>query len=190
MGGNKRRRKKSKVKNDQPPLSDNANEGDGTKNTNNGVVAQLEFEFKGEGEGKHHNKNEQEDVPIPASWSVEYVQEIQKKSPPPISISSRGEEEEDVLLLSAKDVGLQMVRGTLERIASRNTKKRSKKNNGASKSVVVKVKPTPIQLRLWPVLLDSFDKKASSSEYHGECNNDGALNVVGIAPTGTGKKIC
>lgn len=189
MGGNKRRRKKSKLKNDQPPLSDNANEGDGTKNTNNGVVAQLEFKVKGE--GKHHNKNEQEDVPIPASWSVEYVQEIQKKSPPPISISSRGEEEEDVLLLSVKDVGLQMVRGTLERIASRNTKKRSKKNkNGASKSVVVKVKPTPIQLRLWPVLLDSFDKKASSSEYHGECNNDGALNVVGIAPTGTGKKIC
>ena len=77
---------------------------------------------------------------------------------------------------SVVDVGLQMVRGGLERISNQKNKN-NKKKNADILSDEVKVKPTPMQLRLRPVLLESFESKSSSEE------SSRPLNVVGIAPT-------
>ncbi|KAL3781146.1 hypothetical protein ACHAW5_002412 [Stephanodiscus triporus] len=104
----------------------------------------------------------------PPVWSVDFVENIEKKSHKLDATAS------------IADIGLQIVRGTLDRISRRNHKS-SRKNSGFSSSNMT-VKPTPIQLRLWPALLDSFESKARAE-------TSAALNVVGIAPTGTGKNI-
>jgi len=104
----------------------------------------------------------------PPVWSVDFVENIEKKSHKLDATTS------------IADIGLQIVRGTLDRISRRNHKS-SRKNSGFSSSNMT-VKPTPIQLRLWPALLNSFESTARAEI-------SAALNVVGIAPTGTGKNI-
>jgi len=106
------------------------------------------------------------------SWSVEFVKAIETKAPK-CTISSDN-------MPSVMDIGLHMVRGTLKRIHSRKNKKIRKNSSVLSSSELISVKPTPVQLRLWPALLRSFESKSCSEP-------SAALNVVGIAPTGTGK---
>ena len=61
---------------------------------------------------------------------------------------------------STTDIGLQLIRGTLERMSSKQAKTRQSPPA---------IRPTPIQLALWPTLLASEQ------------------NVVGVASTGSGK---
>jgi len=65
---------------------------------------------------------------------------------------------------STMAVGLQLIRGTLERMSSKQTKKSPRKSPPA-------IRPKPIQLALWPSLLTSEQ------------------NVVGVASTGSGKTL-
>lgn len=154
MGGNKRRHKKRKE------VVPSASCTEGETNHDDGdddhrIVVHIEC--------AKDDKNPQP----PPVWSTEFVENIQKKLPSNIP--------------SVSDVGLQLVRGTLEKISSRRCKKlKKKKNKGSNQSsstiidtTSVAVKPTPIQLRMWPALLHSFE------------SHDKSMNVVGIAPTGT-----
>ena len=151
MGGNKRRHKKRKEVVPPTPCTegDETNHGD----DDHRIVVHLEC-------AKDVN-------PLPPPlWSTEFVEHIEKKLPSNVP--------------SVTDVGLQLVRGTLEKISSRRYKKVKKKNKGSNQSssvnidtTSVAVKPTPIQLRMWPALLHSFQR------------HDKSMNVVGIAPTGT-----
>ena len=102
-------------------------------------------------------------------WTVNFVRSIEKKSPQPSTSADATP--------SVMSIGLQIVRGTIDKLTSRNQKKTMNKTDS-----VLTVKPTPIQLRLWPTLLNSFESKSC-------INNSTPLNVVGIAPTGTGKTI-
>jgi uncharacterized protein (UPF0218 family) len=102
-------------------------------------------------------------------WLVNFVESIEIKSPSPINSVDTTP--------SIMDIGLQIVLGVLDKITSRN-QKRSRKTADFSPSE--SVNPTPIQVRLWPALLNSFEMKARA-----EISD--ALNVVGLAPTGTGK---
>lgn len=100
-----------------------------------------------------------------AVWSADFVRCIEKKSPQPITDA----------IPSVMSIGLQIVRGTIDKLTSRNQKKTMNKTDSD-----ISVKPTPIQMRLWPTLLNSFESKS-------RINNSTPLNVVGIASTGTGK---
>jgi hypothetical protein len=111
-------------------------------------------------------------VVSPPVWSIEYVDKIEKKVPDPIISNDT--------IQSIMKIGLQLVRGALDKISNRNFKKSTKNTSTPPLRNSQHVKPTPIQLRLWPALLSSFDAR--------ECSGtSAALNVVGIAPTGTGK---
>ena len=109
------------------------------------------------------------DHPHPPVWSNDFVRSIEKKSPQQITSADATP--------SVMNIGLQIVRGTIDKLTSRNQKKTMNKTDSD-----ISVKPTSIQLRLWPILLNSFETKS-------RINNSTALNVVGIAPTGTGKTI-
>ena len=93
---------------------------------------------------KDNNNNNYVNPLPPPVWSTEFVENIEKKLPSNV-------------LPSVTDVGLQLVRGTLEKISSRRYKKvkKNKKNNkGSNQSsslnidTTKSVKPTPIQLRM------------------------------------------
>eukprot|EP00571_Detonula_confervacea_P005098 CAMPEP_0172325280 /NCGR_PEP_ID=MMETSP1058-20130122/53575_1 /TAXON_ID=83371 /ORGANISM="Detonula confervacea, Strain CCMP 353" /LENGTH=658 /DNA_ID=CAMNT_0013041779 /DNA_START=138 /DNA_END=2110 /DNA_ORIENTATION=+ len=155
MGGNRRHdRRKAK---DTSGNTDSNSCDDSTKDKNAGIIVHLE---------SNTTDDSDSNIEAPPAWSVEFVENIEKKAPKS-TISS-----DDIP--SVQEVGLQMVRSTLGRISSKNRKKSNKNKDLPS------VKPTPIQLMLWPALLNSFESKAcaESSDF---------LNVVGIAPTGTGK---
>ena len=162
MGGsNKRRRKSSKKAAASSPTADD------TTKSNNGVRVYIESTT---------------DVsPPPSAWSANFVQNIDKKTP----IYSNNKD--DDIIPSVMDIGSQMVKGTLERISSKRNKKARKSSSkdvlqGASSS---DAKPTDVQLNLWPALLHSFQSKVNDSS----STNHHHLNVVGIAPTGTGKTL-
>lgn len=110
----------------------------------------------------------------PPEWTVELVDSIERETPSPIASND--------VIQSVMGVGLQIVRGTLDKISNRHLKK-VKKNTSCLSSPLRNVehaKPTPIQLRIWPALLSSFQAREGSV-------SSATLNVVGIAPTGTGE---
>ena len=160
MGGNKRRHKKRKEV-AVPSTSSTEGETNHDGGDDHQIVVHLEC-------AKDNNNNNYVNPLPPPVWSTEFVENIEKKLPSNV-------------LPSVTDVGLQLVRGTLEKISSRRYKKvkKNKKNNkGSNQSsslnidTTKSVKPTPIQLRMWPALLHSFESYDT-------------MNVVGIAPTGT-----
>ena len=160
MGGNKRRHKKRKEV-AVPSTSSTEGETNHDGDDDHRIVVHLEC-------AKDNNNNNYVNPLPPPVWSTEFVENIEKKLPSNV-------------LPSVTDVGLQLVRGTLEKISSRRYKKvkKNKKNNkGSNQSsslnidTTKSVKPTPIQLRMWPALLHSFESYDT-------------MNVVGIAPTGT-----
>ena len=104
-----------------------------------------------------------EDVSIPKAWSTAFVENIEKTRLIPPTKSN----DEPSLV----DIGLVMVKGTLDRIEILKNNKSKKKSSDSSSEAA---KPTSIQLSLWPALLKSFEAASP-------------WNVVGIAPTGTGK---
>ena len=63
---------------------------------------------------------------------------------------------------SVLDIGLQLIRGTLERMSNKQTKKSPQSQRA--------IRPTPVQLALWPHLLGSSGQ-----------------NALGFASTGSGK---
>ena len=160
MGGNKRRHKKRKEV--VPPISCTEGEETNHGDDDHRIVVNLEC-------AKDDINNNDVNPLHPPVWSTEFVEHIEKKLPSNVP--------------SVTDVGLQLVRGTLEKISSRRYKKVKKKNKNSKGSnqsssvnidtTLVAVKPTPIQLRMWPALLHSFQR------------HDKSMNVVGIAPTGT-----
>ncbi len=107
----------------------------------------------------------------PPAWTAEFYSSIEKESLSPI-ISSDA-------IQSVAEIGLFVVRGTLDKISNRRWKKLKKNTGSSSLRNIENVKPTPIQLRIWPALLSSFEATDSLA----------ALNVVGIAPTGTGENM-
>ncbi|KAL7542151.1 hypothetical protein ACHAWF_007100 [Thalassiosira exigua] len=116
------------------------------------------------------------DFGLPPSWSVETVvgAAVGKVKAPATPHE-----------IPLADIGLDIARGTLGRISSRGHKKARKKNASTScehpsLTSAVSSKPTPIQLKMWPALLHSFEMKSGGKAR-------AAHNVVGIAPTGTGK---
>mmetsp|Transcript_486 Transcript_486/g.948 ORF Transcript_486/g.948 Transcript_486/m.948 type:complete len:697 (+) Transcript_486:178-2268(+) len=108
-------------------------------------------------------RGEDNDAGVPQPWSEEFVQKIEKKHLK-LVISSGN-------VPPVTDICLHMVRGTLERISNK-----SKKKIGSA----ISMKPTPIQLRMWPALLHSLEMKVRAK-------TASVSNVVGIAPTGSGK---
>ena len=177
MGGSKRHRQREKDDLGEEAHADckemcTKSGDDGPKEQNieddNGTVAHIEFIGTDESHAASTSCHQ-------TAWTAESVEKIEKISPK-CAISSDG------TIPSVMDVGLQMVRGTLERISNRKNKKSRKKSTDSS-SYGVKVKPTPVQLRVWPSLLGSFESKSSSDE------TLTALNVVGIAPTGSGNTL-
>ncbi|KAL7455447.1 hypothetical protein ACHAWC_006996 [Mediolabrus comicus] len=79
-----------------------------------------------------------------------------------------------------------MVKGTLDRLQSKNNKsKRKKDNNESSAAAVTAVTPTSIQLRMWPAMLESFQSQESNKADTATNTH----NIYGIAPTGTGKTL-
>ena len=107
------------------------------------------------------------DMRLSPAWTVEFVDSIKMKISKSINSS--------YTIPSIREIALHLVRGTLDRISSRNSKKLKKNTSSCN----IQVKPTSIQLRIWPALLSSFEAIDSSE-------TSAALNVVGIAPTGTG----
>ena len=145
--GNKRRRKDKKRKQGDDSDSAAICTGDTKDTTFNNISVDSET-------------NDNTCNISPPIWTAEFVENIQKHVPT----------SNDVALPSINDIGLQIVRGTLEKISSKRYKK-ARKNNKSTSSI----KATPIQLRLWPALLNSFQSTTSQ------------MNVVGISPTGSGK---
>ena len=168
MGGNRRHdRKRKKKGEDEKGASSPKSGDDGTKEQNNdadGVIVHLESSSPNSNGSESSGDN---NIP-PSAWSVEFTQNIGKNTPDQVINADD--------IPSVNNVGLQMVRGTLQKIASKNRKKRSQKENETV------VKATPIQLRFWPALLNSFESKSCAEP------SAARLNAVGIAPTGSGKK--
>ncbi|KAL7476916.1 hypothetical protein ACHAW6_002746 [Cyclotella cf. meneghiniana] len=107
---------------------------------------------------------------VSPAWSVDFLQCVEEKSTTetlhrPLNLS---------------ELGLQLVRGTFEAMEKR-LKKKPKYSFGSP----FHFKPSPIQLNMWPVLLDSYElvngKKNQST--------DKSCNVIGIAQTGSGKTL-
>ena len=122
-------------------------------------------------------------------WSVDYVMSVDGKTHVS-NADADADDDADATMSSMTDIGLLIARGTLDRITRRNFKRSRKRGKddvpGGGRSSVEntatnEAKPTPVQLRLWPALLDSLDESRSHR------GRGGALNVVGIAPTGTGE---
>lgn len=106
---------------------------------------------------------------VPPAWSVDFARDAgaQREDAPLAAAASV-----DGGVPSVRDVGLRVVRGAMDGLSKRSRRKGPTKNRGAT--------PTPVQLRLWPALLHSF-------ELRGGPGRSRAPNVVGIAPTGTGE---
>ena len=107
MGGNKRRPKKRKEVVPSTSCTEGETNHDG--DDDHRIVVHLECV-------KDDNNNYVNPLPPPV-WSTEFVENIEKKLPSNV-------------LPSVTDVGLQLVRGTLEKISSRRYKKvkKNKKN--------------------------------------------------------------
>ncbi|KAL3799272.1 hypothetical protein HJC23_012997 [Cyclotella cryptica] len=107
---------------------------------------------------------------ISPAWSTEFVQRVEDKS------KSKGLHRS----LGMSEIGLQLVRGTFEVM-----EKRLKKKTKYSLSSSVQLKPSPIQLNMWPLLLGSYESA------NGEKNQSmsDSCNVIGIAQTGSGKTL-
>jgi hypothetical protein len=134
----------------------------------------------------------------PPAWSVDYVMNVERRNPPPSKSNvdiSYADSDADAMMSSITDIGLLIIRGTLDKITRRNSKRSRKKGKDAvtgghsssDDNITNEAKPTPVQLRLWPALLDSLDESKSPRGRGGGGVSAGPLNVVGIAPTGTGK---
>lgn len=149
MGPNKRRRIKE---NTEPCSLSGIGAAEGSA-ANDGVLYYLESDVPSD------------DTLVSPAWSCDLVQKIDRKQ------LSETFNSENIPQLT--DIGMFIVRGTLDRMEKQKHKKAKKKNFSTSSSVNKTLKPTNIQLRIWPALLESYESKA--------------LNVVGIAPTGTGK---
>jgi hypothetical protein len=191
MGGNRRRRRKAS--------SNTRDDDERAKGRDaNAILVRIEYS----------NTTADDDCITsnyhPPVWSVNFVENIEgRKSPDPVDASTTADAS-----LSIADIGLHIARGTLDRISRRNNRrhKKSRTTNDddddagagvSSKSddnTTAKAKPTPVQLRLWPALLDSLESRwssriASTTTTTGIPPPASPLNVVGIAPTGTGKKL-
>jgi superfamily II DNA/RNA helicase len=95
---------------------------------------------------------------IPTAWSEDSIQNATKvQLNPSLDVSA---------------IGLQLALGTMEALEKKSNKKCK------DSTTRIQIKPSPIQLNLWPLLLDSLQ---SPSE---KCNN-----ILGIAPTGSGKTL-
>ena len=111
----------------------------------------------------------------PPVWTIDFFDNITEEAPSCIVSSDA--------IHTVMEVGLQIARGTLDRLSNRLLRKIKKGTACPSVlSNIHHVKPTPIQLRIWPALLFSFQARNCSEA-------SGPLNVVGIAPTGTGANI-
>jgi len=148
--GNKRRRKDKKRKRDDSDSAAICSGGDTKDTTTHNISVDIETD-------------DNTIIISPPIWTAEFVENIQKSIPT----------NDDDILPSVNDIGLQIVRGTLEKISTKRYKKARKNNK--SNETSSSVNATPIQLRLWPALLTSFQSTTSQ------------MNVVGIAPTGSGK---
>lgn len=95
---------------------------------------------------------------IPTAWSADYVRDATKTQ-----LNSS---------LDVSEIGVQLALGSMEALQKKSNKKCK------DSTTRIHIKPTPIQLNMWPLLLDSLQ---SSSD---KCNN-----VIGIAPTGSGKTL-
>ncbi|KAL9189480.1 hypothetical protein ACHAXT_009155 [Thalassiosira profunda] len=129
-------------------------EDDGSED---GVLAQLEPRAAGGG-----------DAEIRPAWPLDFLQHADARAPAAIVVSDN--------VPSVENIGRHIARRTLERMQRRQRKKSKKREVGDAPVVT----PTPIQLRLWPALLRSFELKESPE-------SSDPVNAVGIAPTGSGK---
>ena len=100
----------------------------------------------------------------PGAWSVDYVQDGNK-----LQLNSSN---------TILEIGLQLARGIMEAMQ----KKSNKKSKGASNGI--QLKPTPIQLNIWPQLLNSLQLMSVNSE-----DKMKSKNVIAISQTGSGKTL-
>lgn len=158
MGRNRRRRKGK-------TLSDGIAD-DGVGDSEAAIVVRLEE--------SHQKANTDGDGFAPPTWTVEFVQNIEKIEPSDLLGS--------VNAPSVMDIGLQIVRGTLERMSEKKHRQSKNQSSYGVSSSTVKLTPSPVQLRMWPALLTSFESNVQPNK-----GISSAWNVVGIAQTGSGK---
>jgi superfamily II DNA/RNA helicase len=77
------------------------------------------------------------------------------------------------------DVGLQLARRTIESMQEKSSKKQRESRSS------VQIKPYPIQLNMWPLLLDSLQPMIRKSDDDSKNIN----NICGISQTGSGKTL-
>ena len=99
----------------------------------------------------------------PEAWSVDSVQKANKLQLNPSN--------------SVSEIGLQLARGIMEAMQ----KKSNKKSKGDSNRI--QLKPTPIQLNMWPQLLNSLQLMSVSED------KMKSKNVIAISQTGSGKTL-
>ena len=130
--GNKRRRKEKKRKQEDISATAAICSGGDTKDTttqSHNISVDIETD-------------DDNTITSPPIWTAEFVENIQKNIPT-----------NEKIIPSVNDIGLQIVRGTLEKISTKRNKKAQKNNKSNETS---SVNATPIQLQLWPALLTSF----------------------------------
>ena len=206
MGGNRRRRRKAGTN----TRDDNDERAKGRDD--NAILVRIEYRPSTHADDDGITSNYH-----PPVWSVDFVENIEgrRKSPESVDVDASTTTTASGASLSIADIGLHIARGTLDRISKRNNRKHNKSRlttndddddddaggtPGLSSKIdddntTAKAKPTPVQLRLWPALLDSLESRWSSRIASTTTTTGippppaSPLNVVGIAPTGTGKKL-
>ena len=166
MGGNRRRRRKAGTN----TRDDNDERAKGRDD--NAILVRIEYSSThSDDDGITSNYH-------PPVWSVDFVENIEgRKSPESVDVDASTTTAS--ASLSIADIGLYIARGTLDRISKRNNRKHKKSRTtsndddddagvtGLSSKIdddntTAKAKPTPVQLRLWPALLDSLESRWSS----------------------------
>ena len=104
---------------------------------------------------------------IPSAWQVDVLRKSTKNE---LSTS-----------ITMTEIGVQLAKGTFETMQKKLNKKHKKCTTSK-----VEINPSPIQLNMWPLLLNSLHQLFSCDE----TNLEGSpANVVGIAQTGSGKTL-
>lgn len=106
-------------------------------------------------------RREPDDAVITSAWSADFVRDAIKEQ------LNRS--------IGTSDIGLQLARGAMEAMQKKSDKKHKQ----------VQIKPSPIQLNMWPLMLDSLQSMcAKLDDKPTKC-----VNIIGIAQTGSGKTL-
>jgi hypothetical protein len=213
MGGNRRRRRKAAngtTRDDDDDDDERAKKG----RDDDAILVRLESDCDTTTAGMFSNYH----PPVRWSvdhFAEESVGGKRRKSPhePPVDANDAADAATDASS-SIAEIGMHIARGALDRISRRGgnrwgREKSRRTTNGwdnddndagaaggfSSKgddddaTAAGRARPTPVQLRLWPALLHSLESRWSRiAKTAGIPAPAPALNVVGIAPTGTGEK--